>query len=285
MKSLLALSVAIATTGAGTAVSAPVAERLVSDATTSTDDPAPLVVAYGPAPEQLGELWLPKATDRELPVVVLIHGGFWRAEYGLDLMDPLAADLVGHGYAVWNIEYRRVGDSGGGWPGTLLDVDAAVDHLDEIADDYGLDTTAVVAVGHSAGGQLAFWLAGRSALDAASPGADPTVELDLVIGLGAVADLEAAAIDGVGGGAVDQLLGGSPAEVPERYVAATPMIPEGVRAVSVRGSADSIVPARYSVPAGDGTIVVVDIEGDDHFDLIEPSSASWAAVVSALGDG
>lgn len=241
-------------------------------------------VEYGDGPEQFGDLWLP--TDgsgaRPTPVVVLIHGGFWYNQYGLDLMEALAADLVERGVAVWNIEYRRIGDPGGGWPGTLTDVADAVDELDALADTYHLDVSDVVVVGHSAGGQLAFWLAGRGELDASAPGADPVVEPAVVIGLGPVSDLANAERDGVGAGAVGELLGGEPDEVPERYDVATPVIAEGVRAVVVRGGDDTIVPAAYTVPDGGGDIEVVDIDGDDHFDLIDPASESWGAVLTEL---
>ena len=118
----------------------------------------PVTYVYGDSPEQFATLAVP-ATPGPHPVVVLIHGGFWRAAYGLDLMEPLAADLVRRGYAAWNIEYRRVGQPGGGWPGTLEDVAAAIDKLADLADDADLDLTRVSVVGHSAGGHLALWAA------------------------------------------------------------------------------------------------------------------------------
>src|SRR5258706_4695885 len=117
-------------------------------------------LAYGAEPFQFGELYLPDNAGPH-PVVILIHGGYWRARYGLDLMIGLAHDLAARGVAVWNIEYRRVGNPGGGWPGTLLDVALAADNLKIVAQAYALDLQRVIPIGHSAGGHLAFWPAAR----------------------------------------------------------------------------------------------------------------------------
>ena len=216
---------------------------------------------------------------------MLVHGGFWRKIYGLDLMDPLAADLVGRGVAVWNIEYRRVGHDGGGWPGTLTDVAAAIDLLPRSAPTIASTSTTSAVVGHSAGGHLALWLASRPLLPAGAPGSDPIVTPRVAVGLAPVADLAAAERDGVGNGAVGDFLGGGPADVPDRYAIATPAIADGVDVTVVRGSADDVVPAAYTLPPGSdpGSVTVVDIAGDDHFDLIDPSSRSWAAALAALG--
>jgi acetyl esterase/lipase len=238
-----------------------------------------LHIAYGDDQSQFGELRQPPADSA--PIVVLVHGGFWRRIYGLDLMDPLAADLVGRGVAVWNVEYRRVGQSGGGWPGTLTDVAAAVDLLAAIGADHRLDVDDVAVVGHSAGGHLALWLAGRQLLPGGAPGSDPVVTPRVAVGLAPVADLAAADRDGVGSGAVGEFLGGGFAELPDRYAVATPAVADGVSVTVVRGSADDVVPAAYTIPPGD--VTVVDIAGDDHFDLIDPASRSWAAALSALG--
>ena len=120
----------------------------------------PVRLAYGPEYLQFGELYLPER-PRPQAVIPLIHGGYWRARYDLTLMHGLAEDLARRGYAAWNIEYRRVGDKGGAWPGTFLDVARAVDYLRVLAPRFQIDLQRVVPVGHSAGGHLAFWLAAR----------------------------------------------------------------------------------------------------------------------------
>jgi acetyl esterase/lipase len=143
----------------------------------------------------------------------------------------------------------------------------------------------VSVVGHSAGGHLALWLASRTLLPAGAPGGSPIVTPARAVGLAPVADLAAAQRDGIGSGAVGDFLGGGPADVPDRYALATPAIAGGVDVTVVRGSADDVVPAAYTLPPGSnsGSVTAVDIAGDDHFDLIDPSSRSWAATLAALG--
>jgi acetyl esterase/lipase len=243
-------------------------------------------VEYGGAASQFADLSVPQgaAAAGGFPVVVLIHGGFWRAEYGLDLMVPLSADLVTRGFAVWNIEYRRVGEDGGGWPGTFEDVAAAIDALAGLAAERPLDLGSVALVGHSAGGHLALWAAGRDQLPAGAPGSGPTVLPTLAIGQGPVVDLAAGDARGLGGGAVTAFLGGSAADVPERYEVATPATGGAARLVAVRGTLDDIVPAEFTVPSGGAGVETVDVAGEDHFDLIDPASGSWAAVVGILDE-
>jgi acetyl esterase/lipase len=245
----------------------------------------PLRIPYGDGEWQFADLWLPQADSAAAPTVVLVHGGFWRSIYGLDLMDPLAADLAARGVPAWNIEYRRVGHEGGGWPGTLADVAAAIDLLRVIGPDHRLDLDDVAVVGHSAGGHLALWLASRTVLPAGAPGSDPVVTPRRAIGLAPVADLASAERDSVGNGAVGDFLGGGPADVPDRYAVATPAVVAGVDVVVVRGSADVDVPAAYTLPPGSDVsgVTIIDIAGDGHFDLIDPASRSWAAALSAIG--
>jgi len=234
----------------------------------------PIRLPHGRAPQQFGDLWLPAAGTRPFPVVVLIHGGFWRNRYALDLMDPLAADLAARGFAAWNIEYRRVGDPGGGWHGTFDDVATAVDRVAGLADEHGLDADDVALVGHSAGGHLALWAAGR---------AQAAVRPWIAIGQGPVVDLRACADARLSDGAAIGFLGGTPEQVPERYRDATPNLSAGPRTVAVVGSADVNVPPAFSDdPAQPGAIEVVGIDGADHFDLIDPAHAAWAAVVELL---
>src|SRR5579864_1871847 len=194
---------------------------------TSSSHVKPYRIVYGPAKPQFGELYLPPARPREaLPVVILIHGGYWRARYDLTLMNDLARDLAARGYAAWNIEYRRIGNPGGGWPGTFHDVAHAADHLRERAPLYNLDARRVVAIGHSAGGHLAFWLATRSRLPAESPLAPASPGAPLTptgaISLAGVLDLEMAWKLHLSHDAVVELLGKTWPAAPERYAAASP---------------------------------------------------------------
>jgi acetyl esterase/lipase len=234
----------------------------------------PIRIAYGPDPSQFGELSRPDG-DPRLGVVVILHGGFWRARYGLELGRPLAADLTARGYTCWNVEYRRVGN-GGGWPATFDDVAAALDHLD----DLDADTSAVVAIGHSAGGHLATWAAGR---------VSPRVPVTAVVSQAGVLDLGTAARTGVGQRAVQDLLGGDPAGVPDRYRFADPIgrVPLPVPVYCVHSRADEVVPIAQSgayvtasIRAG-GQAALVEPAGD-HFTVIDPEHPGWAVVRGAL---
>ncbi|MEO5900197.1 MAG: alpha/beta hydrolase, partial [Ilumatobacteraceae bacterium] len=191
-------------------------------------------------------------------------------------------DLVARGEAVWNVEYRRVGQAGGGWPGTFDDAAAAIDQLATIAQSAPLDLARVAVVGHSAGGQLALWAAGRASIRAGSPGAAPAVVPVLAIGQGPVGDLIASDRDQLGGGAVTELLGGTPSDQPERYAVATPSTATTARLVVVRGGDDTAVPAEYTLPPDHDAITVLDVPDEDHFDLIDPASVAWAQVVAEL---
>lgn len=235
--------------------------------------------SYGPQPEQFGEMGLPNGAGPH-PVAVLIHGGFWKAEYGLDLMEALADDLVRRGVAVWNLEYRRVGQPGGGYPGTLLDVSAGVDALEPLRGELDLDRLAVI--GHSAGGHLALWAASRMRLPAEVPGASPTVIPAFVVGLAAVTDLVQAALDELGTSATQRFLGGEPGDVPDAYSIAQPII-GAIPTLLVSGDRDDDVPVSYTrrLRSRESVDTLV-IQGEDHFDVIDPGSESWASVVDAL---
>jgi acetyl esterase/lipase len=226
---------------------------------------------YGSDPSQFGELYRPP-TPRNPGTVVIIHGGFWRSRYDLSLGRPLAHDLVAAGHTVWNIEYRRVGN-GGGWPATLDDVAAAIDHLAEL----DADTSRVVTVGHSAGGQLAVWAAGRP---------DPRVRVTAAVAQAGVLDLATACRQHVGETAVSDLLGGTPDDVPDRYAAADPIVhaPLPVPVVCVHAPADTDVPiaqSRAYVAASGGAASLVEVAGD-HYSVIDPASADWAVVREVL---
>ncbi len=250
----------------------------------------PRIVHYGPDSDQYGEVWAPAPGPVPAPVVVLIHGGYWRVRYRLDLMHPLAADLAGRGYGVWNIEYRRTGQPGGGWPGTFADVANAVDALAHLAPRYGWDPGRVAVVGHSAGGHLALWLAGRHRLPAGvldRVGAAPRVTPVLAVSLAGVCDLTEAARLRLSNGAVLELLGGEPSTRPDLYQVACPyrLLPLGVPQLVVHGTADTHVPPelshRYAAAAGTECELLT-LPGVDHFAVIDPASAAWAAVAGEL---
>jgi acetyl esterase/lipase len=205
-------------------------------------------------------------------------------------MQGLADDLAHRGYAAWNVEYRRVGPlAGGGYPNTLLDVAAAIDHLAAIAGEQRLDLARVGVVGHSAGGLLTLWAAARGTLPPGAPGADPVVKPAVFIAQAGVADLRLGYSMGLGAGAIPAFVGGTPDEVPERYAVASAIerVPLGVRHVLVHGTRDEHVPVdlarSYYKAAHDAGDDVELIELDcDHMALIDPHHASWQVVVDHL---
>ena len=207
-------------------------------------------IAYGKETSQFGDLRLPPGPGPH-PVVVLIHGGCFKAAYATNRdLAAMADALRTSGIATWNIEYRRLGEAGAGWPGTYLDVGRAVDHLRQLAGPHRLDLRRVVVVGHSAGGHLAMWSAARSKLGAGSPlhALDPLL-LRGVVNLAGPVDMTAN-IAGYEGLCKDQvvtgLLGGTPASMPERYAAASPirLVPLGVPQALIIGEHEEFVPRR-----------------------------------------
>jgi acetyl esterase/lipase len=244
----------------------------------------PAVYRYGGDPAQFGELSRPDGESRG--TVVIIHGGFWRARYDLSLGRPLAADLAARGYTAWNLEYRRAG-AGGGWPATFQDVAAGIDLLATLP----ADSSRVVAVGHSAGGQLAAWAAGRAGLPPGAPGA-PGPGLTAVTGVVAQAGVLAladCAREHVGGTAAPDLMGGGPDERPEEYRLADPIaaVPIAAPVLCLHSRGDANVPFSYSeryvaaATAAGGTARLVELHGD-HFTLIDPAAPDWAEVIAAL---
>jgi acetyl esterase/lipase len=258
----------------------------------SADEPRAVRIAYGTHPSQFGELTLPPGDDPVRGVVAVVHGGFWRQTYDLALGRPLVPDLVGAGLAAWNVEYRRVG-GGGGWPATFDDVAAALDTLagaGQQAAGGRLDLDRVVALGHSAGGHLAAWLAARPGLPAGAPGARPRVRLCGAVSQAGVLDLVDASRRGVGNGAVDDLLGGGPDQVPNRYALGSPAerLPVGIPVVCVHGTADDRVPHRQSeryvaaARAAGEAAELVTLPGVDHLAMIDPGSHAWRACADAV---
>jgi len=240
-------------------------------------------VAYGAAPDHVGDLFLPETA--RAPLVCLLHGGFWRMPYGREELSSVAHDLCGLGYAVWNLEYRRVGPGGHGWPATFDDVEAVLDHLPRLqAAEPRVHGTGVVFVGHSAGGHLAFWAAARAAR---TPG---RVRPAAAIGLAPLLDLAAVHAAGLGDHAVEALLGGSPAALPSRYHEASPraLLPLGVRQYLIHGEADKAVPLHLSRDyelaarqAGDD-VTCIALPGADHMGFLDTHSDGHRALCTCL---
>jgi acetyl esterase/lipase len=244
----------------------------------------PVVHRYGPAPDQFLELTLPAARG-PAPVAVVLHGGFWRSTYGVDMARPLAADLAAAGWAAVAVEYRRVG-SGGGWPGTLEDVAAALDLLPDLPQADRLKLTDVTVIGHSAGGHLAAWAAGRGRLPSDAPGAHPRLRVTAAVLQAGVLDLGLGHEQGLGRGAIAEFLGGPPDDVPERYAAADPvrLLPTGAAVLCVHCAGDDDVPVsqseRYAAAAvAAGDPVEVRVLPGDHMVVIDPASAQWRVVL------
>jgi acetyl esterase/lipase len=234
--------------------------------------PADVRLAYGSDPNQFGDLRLPKGKGA-FPVVMNIHGGYWRAKYDLAHAGHLCAALTAKGMATWNVEYRRVGNAGGGWPGTFEDIASGYRFLPQIAKRYNLDSAKTLVMGHSAGGQLALCLAGH----------EPSVRN--VMALAGVVDLQQAFEQHLSNDAVVEFLGGKPKDVPEHYHEADPMR-LSVKAVQwlIHGLGDDAVPPTFSrnyvqekKQRGEDAHLL-EISQAGHFELIDPRSVAWTKV-------
>jgi acetyl esterase/lipase len=251
-------------------------------------------IAYGADSLQFGELRLPEGRG-PFPVAIVIHGGCWYSPYAsVRNAAPLADALQAVGIATWNIEYRRYDHPGGGWPGTFRDVAQATDHVRTLAAAYPLDTTRVVAVGHSAGAQLGAWLATRDRLDASSALHMPhPLQLTGIVALGGVMDMrefQARQRQTCGNPAIESVVGGLPDAVPERYREVSPIerLPLGVPHVHVAGALDRIAPrdvteafAKKARAAGD-SVRIVTVPALGHHDVMAPATAGGAAAIAAV---
>ena len=252
---------------------------------------APARIEYGPDAQNYGILRVPRASGFH-PVVVVIHGGFWRAFYDLTYIEPVCEVLTDAGLATWNIEYRRIGN-GGGFPATFHDVALAVDYLRKLAPIYNLDLSRVVTLGHSAGGHLALWVAARHRIpkdDLILLRNSVPIALCAAISLAGVVDLRAAYKYHLSQQVVEELVGGSPQRMLERYAVASPseLLPLGVPQILVHGTADGNVPFEISrayhaaaVAQGDDA-KLVPLPGAGHFEYVDPHSREWAVVKNVV---
>lgn len=255
-------------------------------------DPAPFRIPYGPDPNQFGDLYLPAGAGPH-PVAVFIHGGYWRARYDIGNAGGGHAGwgLAAAGYAVWGLEYRRSGNAGGGWPGTFHDIAAGIAHLRVVAGTHALDLSQVTLSGHSAGGHLALWYAGARRVPPDSDiGVRDWLPVARVVALAPVSDLRASSESKASNCAADEFLGATPASAPERFDSASPMalLPLGVKTRVLHGTRDSSVPFEMSEAyvaaaraAGDD-VALTRLDEMEHFEVIDPKSAAWPAVLAAL---
>jgi acetyl esterase/lipase len=239
--------------------------------------PADARISYGPDPNQFCELRSPAGRGLH-PVAMVIHGGFWRAKYDLTHAGHLCAALANVGIATANIEYRRVGNPGGGWPGSLDDIEAALQSISAAANDHHLNLNRVAVMGHSAGGQLALALASRRA------------NIRGVIALAPVSDLRRAYELHLSNDAIVEFLGGKPEDVPAKYADASPIeIPISAPQVIIHGIKDGTVPVEMSRSYAERkrkhneNIRLIELDCG-HFELIDPTSAAWPTVLQAALD-
>ena len=237
--------------------------------------------AYGPHISQRGDLYLPERNPRG--VICLLHGGFWRMPYGREELNPLARTLCSDGFAVWNLEYRRIGGDGG-WPNTFLDVAAGIDHLANI----NLPLSRLIVAGHSAGGHLALWSAKRDGF----PGLEaPGIHPKLIIGLAPIADLIGGDKLDLGNGAIGNLIGSDPTnQCADRYRLVSPheRVPLGVRQVIIHGEQDNFVPITLSEryveaahAAGDD-IKLIRLAKSGHMEFLDPESEATQIFLASL---
>lgn len=248
-------------------------------------------LAYGPLPQQFGDLRIPASAGKH-PIVMLIHGGCWLADYDLSYMEALSDALTAQGYATWNIEFRRIGEAGGGWPGTFDDVREALGFLIGVAPEYSLDLSKIVVLGHSSGGQLALWLAADNAHHSAMTQADNNLaRIHTAVSLAGITDLRSYRKGPPGSchSAVDDLLDGDPDRRATRYANASPLerLPIGTRQILLQGTKDPVVTMESAVQysnaarkAGDD-VKLIKLNGG-HFDVVMARGPAFRALTKAI---
>ena len=253
------------------------------------EPPTDFRFTYGADPFQFADLRLPKG-EGPFPVVTLVHGGCWLAQYDIKHLGAMAKALTDSGVATWTLEFRRLGNEGGGWPGTFLDVAHGLDKLRDVAGEHNLDLGRVLVSGHSAGGHLALWLAARHKLPKDSPlyVADP-LPLKGVMALAPAADLEAAYRDQGCGDATERLAGGTPETVPDHYRDGNPgaLVPLGIPQRIIVGAHDETwlkVSRTYQEKArlaGEEVPILV-LPDAGHFEVVMPMSADFPVVRAGI---
>ena len=253
--------------------------------------PFDVQIRYGTDPNQFAELRFPNSKG-PFPLLFVVHGGFWQSIYDLSHVGRLCAAFTSKGIITCNIEYRRIGNPGGGWPGTFQDISLATHNiLQTMSQDARFDRTRTAIIGHSAGGHLALWFAGSHRISKSSPlHTDKTQVVNNAVSLAGVSDLGLAWRQKLGHGIVTRLMGGTPEEHPDRYDAGSPieLLPTGARHVLVHGAVDNTVPISQSEAfveraekLGDqSTLVKLDRIG--HYELIDPESEAWPSVAGAV---
>jgi dipeptidyl aminopeptidase/acylaminoacyl peptidase len=249
------------------------------------------LVHYGSDSNQFAQLRFPNGKGPS-PLLFVVHGGFWQSVYDLSHIGHLCAALTSEGVITCSIEYRRIGNLGGGWPGTFQDISLATRNiLQKMSNDSRFDGERTAIVGHSAGGHLALWLVGSHRISKTSQlHNDQRQDIGGAVSLAGLSDLRLAWNQKLGRGIVTRLIGGTPDEHPDRYDAGSPieLLPTGSRHVLVHGTDDDTVPISQSEAfvekaekLGDQSSLVR-LEGVGHYELIDPESAAWPAVVRAI---
>lgn len=253
------------------------------------DRPQPdMRLAYGDAPQQFGELWLPKGKGPH-PVALMIHGGCWQSSLpGPELLAFQADALRAAGVAVWSISYRRVGHAGGGYPGSFDDVARGTDRLRVLAQRYPLDLKRLVATGHSAGGHLALWAAARPRITAGPLKAEAPLPIPAVVAVAGIPDLAFASRTKLCGASVDQLLGGAPTPALLQDTSPLALLPLHLPQTLMQGAQDRIVPPaasddyRAKAAALGDKVEVVTLDDAGHFELIAPWTLAGRQVVERI---
>lgn len=293
VRRIFVLLTAIAFVSSCAAPAEPAAEQTLppSPALIAAPSNDPIRLLYGPDADNVGDLYLPDNDAESLPVVVMIHGGGWQKALGSSYFAPISRAVADQGIAVWNIEYRR---GTGNWIDTLADVDNATEALATTVQEAAggrLDLDRVHVAGHSAGGQLAAWLAGRHTLPSSSPGAQPRIMPRSATVMAGVFDMARAASIG-GDKFVPAFLGGMPDQVPDRYRVASPIdhLPIGVRVSALHGDSDKTVSVNQSTvyvdaarAAGDPAELTV-LPGVGHDDFVHSDSVAWSTAIDTITD-